>query len=75
MTNDVIPAPRVNTIQGREVNGKVYLQSRDAPDAVVCIACGRNVKVDGGLGLDIHHRAHEAQRDGTDPPVRELLNP
>jgi chorismate mutase len=59
-----------NPLQGRKVGGKVYLQSKEVPSAVVCIACGRNVPVGE---IDMHHQAHTANRDGELPPTDAVL--
>lgn len=55
-----------NRLQGINIRGKTYLQSRAIPDSVVCIACGMNVKAHQ---IDTHHLAHVGQRDGHPPKL------
>lgn len=59
-----------NALQGVDIGGKVYLQSKAMPGAVVCIACGMNVRVGH---IDVHHTAHTAHRDHTLPQAMQAI--
>lgn len=67
MSNELIRRPARytgNAIRATTVRGESYLEPAQPIGHVICIACGRNVPINE---IDIHHRSHEAQRDGRVP--------